>query len=160
MSLGVMLHLRKPALCSYCYIGASNFIRHVSDSTCLGCWACCLYKDEFRPFLDLCPDWCVPHLHVDAWNQLHWTSTAQWKSLGFPVIKAIASTGASALRPPLAQDLVTVRQGSSVIRFLACAGPAMNVHLMHQCLALASALTPARTVRLVHFHRCWLPCPA
>eukprot|EP00892_Ulva_mutabilis_P003872 jgi/Ulvmu1/1857/UM012_0013.1 len=43
---------------SYCYTGTSNFIQHASDSTCLGCWACCLYKTEFTPFQDLCPSWC------------------------------------------------------------------------------------------------------
>lgn len=94
-------------------------------------------------------------------HPLHWTGGTVRIS---PLIKAnhkpTGSTGASALRQALAQVLVTVRLGISAIRFLERVGPVMNVPLMHRCLALASALTPARMVRLATCHRCWLPCPA
>lgn len=45
-------------VCSFCQVGNSAFLAQETDKTCLGCWACCLYRDIFTPLSDVCPPWC------------------------------------------------------------------------------------------------------
>lgn len=43
---------------SYCHVGLSPNINQETDNVCIGCWACCLYPEVYRPLDDICPPWC------------------------------------------------------------------------------------------------------
>lgn len=52
------------ASCSYCHKSSSSVVLRVADSTCLGCWACCLYAGSFPANYDECPSW---YALLQAW---------------------------------------------------------------------------------------------
>ena len=43
---------------SYCHVGNAPLINHETDNVCIGCWACCLYSDVYKPLYDICPPSC------------------------------------------------------------------------------------------------------